>query len=347
MNGLTIMGRPNLRFIFWGTPEFASISLKALVDAGYTPYAVVTAIDKVSGRGRRLKASPVKELALTQNIPVWQPASLKDPLFVQKIRESNPDFMLVVAFRMLPQEIIEISSMGTWNLHASLLPDLRGAAPIHWAVRLGYRVTGLTVFKIQYQIDTGDILDSIKLDIPMDWNAGKLHDVMAHEGAKLLVNVVPRILEGNYLLRPQNECTSIPESLSNKAPKIQRSDALIDWGKDSLNLENFIRAFAPAPGADTSLNGPRLVLLDAMAEEPSWGSGFSRENMVGISLGSPTVQTFVQGSCVVIGSSWWIRTQNSWLRIKQIKPENSKVMTVDAFLRGHGDINGQICSGEL
>lgn len=336
-----------IRYIFWGTPEFAAVSLKALMDAGYVPFAVVTATDKVSGRGRKLTASPVKELALTRNIPVWQPFSLKDPDFVRKIKGSHPDFMVVVAFRMLPQEIIEIPKGGTWNLHASLLPDLRGAAPIHWALRLGYRRTGLTVFKIQYQIDTGDILASVQLDIPRDWNAGKLHDVMAQEGANLLVSLLPQIVEGRYGLMPQDKQSALSNNRWNRAPKIQRSDAAIDWNWEAQTLENFIRAFAPLPGAYTFLNGSRLVILEAKTENPKTESNVPTNDHAGLNYSGPQPMAHPPGYCLVMGNRWWIRAHDLWLSIKQIKPENSKAMTTEAYLRGHGEVNARICSKEF
>lgn len=323
-----------MRFIFWGTPEFAATALAGLLDAGYEPLAVVTATDKVAGRGRKLTGSPVKELALSHKIPVWQPVSLKDPEFVKQVIEAKPDFMLVVAFRMLPQSLIEIPQGGTWNLHGSLLPDLRGAAPIHWAIRLGYRRTGLTVFRIQYQIDTGDILESLPLEIPDDWNAGMLHDAMAKEGASLLVKVLPQIAKGSYQLKAQDLCSPIPNQPWNIAPKIQRTDACIDWNRDALSLVDFIRAFAPSPGAFTFLDRKRIVILEAIAEEPSC-------------VDKHHAQDFPIGYCLVHGHRWWVRAHQSWLRILQIKPENSKSMEVKAYLRGHSDVNHKICSKEL
>lgn len=333
-----------MRYLFWGTPEFAAVSLKALLDAGYEPFAVVAATDKVSGRGRKLTACPVKELALTRNIPVWQPASLKDPDFVLKVREAKPDFMVVVAFRMLPQEIIEIPPGGTWNLHASLLPDLRGAAPIHWAIRLGYRRTGLTVFRIQYQIDTGDILAKVKVDIPENGDAGMLHDIMAVEGAGLLVRVLPQIAQGKYELIQQDRVDPLGNSLRNTAPKIQRSDAAIDWARDAHELVNFVRAFAPAPGAFTFVKSTRIVVLEIQSEDlikedciPTQGQKISR-------LSNPQSLEYSAGYCLIEGDKWWIRCGNSWIRVIRIKPENSKTMTAEAYLRGHPDINGRICS---
>ncbi|NBV05231.1 MAG: methionyl-tRNA formyltransferase, partial [Cytophagia bacterium] len=278
--------------------------------------------------------SPVKELALSHQIPVWQPVSLKDPDFVKQVIDARPDFMLVVAFRMLPQSLIEIPHGGTWNLHGSLLPDLRGAAPIHWAIRLGYRRTGLTVFRIQYQIDTGDILESLPLEIPADWNAGMLHDAMAKEGASLLVKVLPQIAKGSYQLKAQDLCSPIPNQPWNIAPKIQRTDACIDWNRDALTLVDFIRAFAPSPGAYTILDRTRIVILEAIAEEP-------------LGIDSDNVQDFPIGYCLVHGHRWWVRAHQSWLRILQIKPENSKSMEVKAYLRGHSDVNHKICSKEL
>jgi methionyl-tRNA formyltransferase len=320
-----------MRYIFWGSPEFAAVSLKALLASGYPPMAVVTATDKASGRGQKLTESPVKKLALENNLPVWQPVSLKDPDFVHQVRELQPQFMVVVAFRMLPQEIIEIPQGGTWNLHASLLPDLRGAAPIHWALRLGYVSTGLTVFKIQYQIDTGDLLESVSLEIPQDWNAGVLHDVMAMEGARLLVKVLPQIAKGEFHLIPQDRSTNLSNSQLHHAPKIQRSDAAIDWNHDTNMLVNFVRAFAPSPGAFTYIQGIRMVILEAISDEPNVDPLYS----------------FSPGYCLVQGNCWWIRTQDGWLKILQIKPQNSKAMNSDAYLRGHGVVNGQICSKDF
>ncbi|MBM3911648.1 MAG: methionyl-tRNA formyltransferase [Sphingomonadales bacterium] len=324
----------SIRYIFWGTPDFAATALAGLIDAGYEPLAVVTATDKIAGRGRKLSVSPVKELALSRKIPVWQPVSLKDPEFVKQVIEASPDFMLVVAFRMLPQSIIEIPHGGTWNLHGSLLPDLRGAAPIHWAIRLGYRRTGLTVFRIQYQIDTGDILESLSLEIPSDWNAGMLHDTMAKEGASLLVKVLPQIAKGTYQLKAQDLFSNSPNQIRNLAPKIQRTDACIDWNREASTLVDFIRAFAPTPGAYTFLDQTRIVILEAIAEE---STGITRD----------FDQDFPKGYCLVHGNNWWIRANQSWLRILQIKPENSKAMEVKAYLRGHADVNHKICSMEL
>jgi len=324
----------SMRYIFWGTPDFAATALAGLIDAGYLPLAVVTATDKVAGRGRKLTGSPVKELALSHKIPVWQPVSLKDPEFVKRVIEARPDFMLVVAFRMLPQSLIEIPHGGTWNLHGSLLPDLRGAAPIHWAIRLGYRRAGLTGFRIQYQIDTGDILESLPLEIPSEWNAGMLHDAMAKEGARLLAKVLPQIAKGTYQLKAQNLFSNVPNQSWNIAPKIQRTDACMDWNRDASTLVDFVRAFAPTPGAYTFLDRARITILEAIAEEPS--------GIIG-----DLAQDFPIGYCLVHGNNWWVRAHHSWLRLLQIKPENSKAMEVKAYLRGHADVNRKICSSEL
>lgn len=336
-----------MRYIFWGTPDFAAVSLKALLDSGFEPMAVVTATDKESGRGRKLTASPVKELAVARNIPVWQPQSLKDPGFVHQVREAKPDFMVVVAFRMLSQEIIEIPPVGTWNLHGSLLPDLRGAAPIHWALRLGYRRTGLTVFRIQYQIDTGDVLATAQVVIPENADAGILHDLMAIEGARLLVQSVPRIAQGNYKLIPQDSIGQSGNGQRNAAPKIQRSDAAIPWEHDSRELVNFVRAFAPVPGAYTYLNGRRMVILQVKEEDYPDNSDILTHDDSLLEEATRRQFEFPAGYCLVQGEKWWIRSGYSWLRVLQIKPENSKTMLAEDFLRGHHDVGGCICSKEL
>jgi methionyl-tRNA formyltransferase len=336
-----------MRYLFWGTPEFAAVSLEALLDAGYEPFAVVTAMDKVSGRGRKLTASPVRELALARKIPVWQPASLKDPGFVGQVRESGPDFMVVVAFRMLPQEIIEIPPGGTWNLHGSLLPDLRGAAPIHWAIRLGYRRTGLTVFRIQYQIDTGDVLAMVQVNIPENADAGMLHDAMAMEGGRLLVQVLPQIAQRKYELIPQDQVGLPGISPRNAAPKIQRSDAAIDWARDGQELVNFVRAFAPAPGAYTFLNGTRIVVLEVKFEDLMIEFNIPTQDQIILNRSNGGLTEYPAGYCLVRGKKWWIRSGNSWLQVIRIKPENSTAMTAEAYLRGHADVAGRICSKEL
>ena len=219
-------------------------------------------------------------------------------------------------------------------MHGSLLPDLRGAAPIHWAVRLGYRRTGLTVFRIQYQIDTGDLLESVPVEISSDWNAGNLHDAMAKEGARLLVRVLPQIAGGHYQLKAQDLFACNPNQTWNLAPKIHRNDACLDWNLDAPRLVDFIRSFAPSPGAYTFLNNKRIVILEAIAQEPSDES-------------CNLDQDFPNGYCLVQGNKWWIRTHHSWLRLLQVKPENSRAMEVEAYLRGHTDLNNKICSKEL
>ncbi len=236
-----------MRIVFFGTPDFAVASLQRLVEQHYDIVAVVTAPDKPAGRGMQLQASAVKQYALATDLPVLQPEKLKDPAFIETLRQLNADLFIVIAFRMLPEVVWTMPPIGTFNLHASLLPAYRGAAPINWAIINGERETGLTTFFLKHEIDTGDILFQTKVAVPENMTAGELHDVLMHEGAALVVKTVDAIANKNYTL--QNQVGAIKH-----APKLFKEHAKIDWAKPTASVYNLIRGLSPYPAAFTYLN---------------------------------------------------------------------------------------------
>jgi methionyl-tRNA formyltransferase len=264
-------------------------------------------------------------LALEQGIPVWQPENLLDSDFLEELRKLNPDFQLVVAFRKLPSEVWDGFCYGTWNLHASLLPDLRGAAPLHWALRWGYTQTGLTVFRINNRIDTGDMLCQESLEIPIAWNAGDLHDAMAEAGGHLLVQAARRIASGD--LRTVAQPTGQP---LRSAPKISKEDSVMDWNRPSEELFHFVRAFAPAPGARTALGQRQWIVLQGALTSPE------PNDLV------PAEPSPLPGTLKVQGGRCWARALDGWLEILVIKPQNGKSMAMEAFLRGQAPLDGQV-----
>jgi methionyl-tRNA formyltransferase len=233
-----------MRIIFMGTPEFAVPSLEILIENGYEVVAVVTATDKPGGRGgKQLLESAVKKYAVSKGIPVLQPKNLKAPEFIEALRSYRADLQVVVAFRMLPEAVWDMPTIGTFNLHGSLLPKYRGAAPINWAVIEGEKETGVTTFFIKHEIDTGDILFQKKLPIGPDETAGEVHDRMMLLGAELVLETVQAIEKGGYILQKQDE-TQV-----SKAPKIFHETCEIDFNQPALNVHNFVRGLSPYPGA--------------------------------------------------------------------------------------------------
>lgn len=230
-----------------GTPEFAVASLDALYQSDHEIVAVVTAPDKPAGRGKKLRASAVKEYATGHGIDVWQPTNLKNEQFVNQVKSVAPDLIVVVAFRMLPKLVWEIPPMGTINLHASLLPQYRGAAPINWAIINGEKETGVTTFFINEAIDTGDLIDQQKVAISPEMNAGDLHDLLMTHGASLLVRSVDAISENKItrIVQPSGENTTELKA----APKISKEHLHIDWSKPADEILRLIRGMSPYPGA--------------------------------------------------------------------------------------------------
>ena len=239
-----------------GTPDFAVASLKAVLDAGYHVVAVITAPDKPAGRGKKLNRSAVKKYAVENGLKVLQPLRLKNPEFLEELKTLKADLQVVVAFRMLPEQVWDMPPMGTINLHASLLPQYRGAAPIHNAIINGEKETGLTTFLLQKEIDTGNILLRKKLKIGPEETAGELHDRMMIAGGQLLVETIERLFKGD--IKPINQQQLIqPGTVLKPAPKIFKEDCRIRWNNDPDTVHNFIRGLSPYPCAFSELNSPK------------------------------------------------------------------------------------------
>jgi methionyl-tRNA formyltransferase len=245
-----------MRIIFLGTPDFAVASLQALIHHGLNVVAVVTAPDRPAGRGMKLQASAVKQYALSQNLPVLQPEKLKNEAFLEELAAYKADLQIVVAFRMLPEVVWSMPPLGTINVHASLLPEYRGAAPINWAIINGETETGVTTFRLQHAIDTGNILLQSRVAITDDDNAGTLHDKLMHEGAALLIKTIQSLQNGTLIEHPQEA-----NEHSKHAPKLFTETCQIDWSKSCNEVHNLIRGLSPYPAAFTMLNGKKCKVF--------------------------------------------------------------------------------------
>lgn len=239
-----------MRIIYLGTPDFAVEPLRRLVDAGKEIVAVVTMPDKPAGRGHKLLFSPVKQYALEHNLPLLQPVSLKDPGFIEQLRSYHADLQIVVAFRMLPEVVWNMPPLGTFNLHASLLPEYRGAAPINWAVINGDRETGVSTFFLKHEIDTGNVILQERTPISDDDNVGDVHDRLMMTGADLVLRTVERIEAGNLESTPQEDRPTRP------APKIFKETCRLDFSMNVQRVHNYVRGLSPYPGAWIALKTP-------------------------------------------------------------------------------------------
>jgi len=237
-----------MRIVFMGTPDFALASLKKLVENNYNVVGVVTVADKPAGRGQKLHASPVKQYAESKDIPVLQPVKLKDEDFLNQLRALKPDLQIVVAFRMLPEVVWRLPKYGTFNLHASLLPNYRGAAPINWAIINGEKQTGVTTFFIDEKIDMGAIIQQAVTPIEAHETAGSLHDKLMEQGADLVLQTVDSIAAGTYSIQAQNKEVAYAE-----APKIYKETCLINWEAEGIAIERLIRGMSPYPTAWANL----------------------------------------------------------------------------------------------
>ncbi len=260
------------RIVFMGTPEFAVASLRTLYEHGLDIGAVITAPDKPAGRGQVLSFSPVKQYVLDKigdQTPLLQPDNLKDPVFLNQLGQIRASLFVVVAFRMLPPQVWQMPALGTINLHASLLPLYRGAAPIQWALINGEQKTGLTTFFINENIDTGNIIDQREVEILPGDNAGSLHDRMKEEGAQLLLQTVLNVLRGQAKPLPQENLVA-PGSQLKKAPKILREHTRINWSSGAVEIANLIRGLSPRPGAwdELQLAGGKKLLVRILAARP-------------------------------------------------------------------------------
>jgi len=294
-----------------GTPEFAVASLDAILRAGYNVVAVITAPDKPAGRGMQLTESAVKKYARAKNLPILQPEKLKAPAFIDELRGYAADLQIVVAFRMLPEVVWNMPPMGTVNLHGSLLPQYRGAAPINWAVINGETETGVTTFKLQHNIDTGNILLQEKFAIGPDETAGELHDRMKEIGARLLVRTIAGLAAGTLTAIPQEN----PPNLRH-APKIFTETSRIDWSLTTANIYDLIRGLAPFPAAFTELDGKLLKIFRASKD--------------------PTPPTLPPGQPDTDNRTYLrFATSDGYIRLTELQLEGKKRMNVRDFLRGY------------
>lgn len=304
----------DLRIVFMGTPEFAVASLDALLQAGMHVVGVVTAPDKPAGRGMKLQQSAVKKFAEEKGLRILQPPKLKDPEFLEELKSLNAHVQVVVAFRMLPEVVWNMPPMGTINVHASLLPDYRGAAPINWAIINGEKQTGVTTFKLQHEIDTGNILLQEAVEIGTDETAGDLHDKLKDTGAALLVKTIHGLLSGAVTEQPQENLLQNREPIH--APKIFTPTCEIDWNKPAVDIYNLIRGLSPYPAAYTHLHGKLLKIYKA--EIISGGHA------------SPPGTTFSDGK-----SYLHYQASDSIISVQELQLEGKRKMKVDEFLRGY------------
>ena len=312
-----------------GTPEFAVATLKAIHEAGWPVLAVVTAPDKAAGRGLKLQASAVKRYAEDQGIEVLQPLKLRYEQFLHELKRLEADLQVVVAFRMLPEIVWAMPPMGSINLHASLLPDYRGAAPINRAIMDGARRTGLSTFFLQQQIDTGDLLDQVEVDIGPDETAGELHDRMMNLGAALVLKSLEKIARGQTRGQPQRWSQDHPS-----APKIFRADCLIDWQKEPPVLHNFIRGLSPYPGAYCTLGNLELKLLRSKLlpdEQDALDQAWQSSNGEGLNSTLPEPGTLFRPN----NMRMLFRANAGWIEILELQPQGKKKMSSAEFLRGY------------
>ena len=300
-----------LRIIFMGTPEFAVPSLQVLVENGFNVVAVITAVDKPKGRGQKLATSPVKDYALSQNLPVLQPKNLKNPEFVEELRSYRANLQVVVAFRMLPEVVWNMPEIGTFNLHASLLPQYRGAAPINWAIINGEKETGITTFFLKHEIDTGQVIYQETEPIEEDDTAGSLYGRLMEKGGKLVLRTVQAIANEDYPSLEQDESVEIKH-----APKIFKETCQIDWSKSSEEVYNFIRGLSPYPAAWTEIAGKKFKIFKSKKtdfEKAGDSPGdFKTDN-----------KTFLH-----------IQTGGRALAITELQMEGKRRMDIETFLRG-------------
>lgn len=293
-----------------GTPDFAVPSLQILVQNGYKVVGVVTATDKYGGRGKKqLLESPVKKYAVEQGIPVLQPKNLKSPEFQEELRALNANLQIVVAFRMLPEAVWDMPEHGTFNLHGSLLPRYRGAAPINWAVINGDTETGVTTFFIRHEIDTGDVLFQEKMPIGPNETAGEVHDRMMLLGAETVLKTVKAIASGDYHLQKQDD------ALATKAPKLFRETCEIDFDQPVEKVHNFVRGLSPYPAAWTTLDGKQLKVLRAHYEK---------------------ADADAQPGTFISDNKSWIKiaAADGWLVVTELQLQGRKRMKTSDFLNG-------------
>lgn len=301
-----------MRIIFFGTPDFAVASLKALVQSKIDVVAVVTAPDKPAGRGQQIQASPVKIYAEKTGLPILQPVKLKDPEFLTTLKSFHADLQIIVAFRMLPEQVWNMPPLGTFNLHASLLPQYRGAAPIHWAIINGEKETGVSTFFLQHEIDTGNLLFQETEVIHPDDTTGDLYQRLMEKGANLVVKTTKAIFDNQ--IKPQAQ----KESLYLKiAPKLTRESGWVHWSKNAQEINNLIRGMNPFPGAHTLFQGKNCKIISVKTHVEIIPS-------LGIGVWDTDQKTYLRVGCA-----------DGYIEIQEWQMEGKKKMKIEDFLRGY------------
>ncbi len=299
-----------MKIVFLGTPEFSVMALDAIIRAGHDVAAVVTMPDKPSGRGMYLQQSAIKKYALEHHLKILQPEKLRDEEFIEELKVINADINVVIAFRMLPEVVWNMPKYGTMNLHASLLPDYRGAAPINWAIINGDTKSGVCTFLLKHEIDTGDILLKQEVEIGEDTKAGELHDTLMQVGAEVVIKSLEMIQNGNYITESQ------PQFAGKLAPKIFKQDCQIDWSKSCSSIYNLIRGLSPYPAAHSQLHGKGIKIFKASKEiiphQYEEGKAFSDG------------KTYLKYAC-----------SDGFISVIELQLEGKKKMLVDEFLRGY------------
>lgn len=304
-----------MRIVFLGTPEFAVVSLERLLKSQHNVVAVVTIPDKTKGRGLKSRPSAVKKFAITHNLPVLQPVSLKDPSFIETLRQYNADAFVVVAFRILPEIVFNLPPKGTINLHGSYLPKYRGAAPINWAIINGDTWSGVSTILINNKVDTGDLLLQKKVKIDDDMTAGELHDVLAREGAGLLAETLDGI--GQNLLKPVKQ----DDTLASKAPKITKELCRLDFSKPAKDIHNKVRGLSPYPGVNVLIDSQPLKIFHTSL--PRTKSSYSYGQLSRINR-----------------NSFFIQCADYEIEVLEVQAPGKKRMETSAFLNGHSFLPG-------
>jgi methionyl-tRNA formyltransferase len=305
-----------MRIVFMGTPDFASVCLKSILESDHQVVGVVTAPDRKSGRGRKVNESAVKSLAIKEGLEIAQPEKLRDTEFHKQLKDWNAELFVVVAFRMLPEVVWDMPKKGTVNLHASLLPQFRGAAPIQRAIMAGATETGATVFRLTHKIDTGDIIDSASLSIGDEENAGSLHDRILDTGKTLLVKCLDSMGNDDYTTTSQEMGSSDVEAL-HEAPKLFKEDRIIKWNKSSQEIHNHIRGLSPYPSAITNIQGVEDAQIKIL-------EGKISEELGTLDCGCIRTDNFK----LMVG------TENGLYEVTKVQPAGKKPMDASSFIRG-------------
>jgi len=310
-----------MKIVFMGTPDFSVGTLEEIINAGHEVVGVVTQPDKPKGRGGKMQATPVKEVALRHKLPVYQPIKVKAEAFVAELKAMNPDVIVVVAFgQIISQEILDLPKYGCINVHASLLPKYRGAAPIQWAIINGEEKTGVTIMQMDAGIDTGDMIDKIEITLSEDETGGSLFDKLSQSGAKLLTKVLGDIESGTIIRTPQPQISPTPY-----AKMIKKQMGKIDFNEEAIAIERLIRGLSPWPSAYTSIAGKTLKLWQAIVDSEDINNEDTNNKDTNHQVGTITK---------IDKQAIWVQTKKGLLGITELQLEGKKRMNTTDFLRG-------------